>query len=211
MPEPPNNSPIAKFLPATVIPDSGLSDDRLEFASGELDSARIRCERNEQGSLRMYPPPPEAVWLMIQSLHRELLKWLAKAKIAGQAAVRQRFFLENYSMMCPDIAFVAPRGEGKRVEIRYGHPLSLCPNFVIEFCTHPKELRGLQDKMLRWIASGAELGWLVVPQEQCIYGYTTRAEAVIMDGEYAGGRGPWEQFVVYLPEIWNFDQYKRPY
>jgi hypothetical protein len=207
-----NISPFAGFLPATIIPDNGLSDDRLEaLASRDLDNAHIRCERTEQGPLRMYAPVPEAIWLMIQSLRRELTQWLGKTNTAGQVVARRRFFLGDFSMMCPDIAYIAPDGDGKRVDIGYGRLLNLCPSFVVEFCTHPRELRWLKDKMLRWMASGAELGWLVVPQEQCVYTYSPSAEAVIMKGQFAVGRGRWEELTVFLPELWSFDQYKRSY
>ena len=58
--------PFGPFLPATIIPDVPLSDEELESASlAALDLERIRCERNEQGKLRLYAPTTETVWLMI--------------------------------------------------------------------------------------------------------------------------------------------------
>jgi Uma2 family endonuclease len=120
----------------------------------------------------MYPPTPEVTWLMLTKIHTELVLWLARTSRRGQAAIRRRFFLEAPVMMCPDIAYVAPLYKQKHVDINSERVLKICPRFVVEICSHPRELRSLKDKMLRWIASGVELGWLVVPQEECIFVYS---------------------------------------
>jgi Uma2 family endonuclease len=203
---------IARFLPATVIPDTPLSNVSLEtFASRTLDVERIRCERYHDGKLRMYPPTPEATWLMLTKIHAELTLWLARTSGRGQAAIRRRFFLEDPVMMCPDIAYVAPRYKRKHVDINSEHILKTCPSFVIEVCSHPRELRPLKDKMLRWIASGVELGWLVVPQEECVFVYLPGSEPEIVENAFVLGLGPVEQFFIILDEIWRFDVYKRVY
>jgi Uma2 family endonuclease len=173
MPEPTKDISIAKFLPATLIPDTALSDDRLErFASATLDADHIRCERNRNGTLRIYPPAPEATRLMVNKVYTDLLHWLDRAGWHGQPMTRRRFFLEDGVMMCPDVAYVASRSRKKRLDIYSASILRLCPNFVVEVCSHPRELRPLKDKMLRWVASGIELGWLMVPQEQCVFIYS---------------------------------------
>lgn len=202
---------IARFLPATLIPDVYMSDEALETeAAIALDKERIRCERNEKGKLRLYAPTPETIWNMIRRFDRELRFWVHKTKRAGTVCARRRFFLPDESVLCPDIAYIAPTdGEKPRVP-GFGLPLKFCPNFALEFCQHPKELRPLKDKMLRWIASGADLGWLVVPQEQCMYVYAPSAEPSIME-EYACGQGPLDEFVFLLSEIWGLDEYTRGY
>jgi Uma2 family endonuclease len=208
----PNNSSIARFLPATLIPDASLNDDKLEMAAScGLDDEHIRCERTEQGTLRIYPPTPVTIWLMIQKFHRELVKSLVRANIPGQSFVRRRFFLDEWSMMCPDVAYITPGADKKLEFLEFGQPLKLCPNFIVEFCSQPRELRRLKDKMLRWMASGAELGWLIVPQEQCVYIYSPSSEPLIFDDEFAVGQGPCEHFVLSLSELWSLDQYRRVY
>jgi Uma2 family endonuclease len=114
-------------------------------------------------------------------------------------------------MLCPDIAYISPDGDKKRADTEMGQPTQLCPNFVIEFCSHPRELRRLKDKMLRWMASGAELGWLMVPQEQCVYIYSPSSEPVIFDEDSAVGQGVVLDFAIILPEIWSLDEYRRSY
>jgi hypothetical protein len=203
-------SPIAAFLPATIVPDIRLSDEQLEIAAElGLDQARIRCERTEKGTLRMYAPPPHQIWLMIHVLYRELLRWFAGSKATGHVAMRRRFFLGNNSVLCPDVAYIAS-GIDKRAErVESTTVLKLCPKFVAEFCSHPRELRGLKDKMLQWLAGGVELGWLLVPQEQCVYVYSPRAEPSIIDSPFGIGVGTWGEFAIPLDELWRLDEYRR--
>jgi Uma2 family endonuclease len=208
-----DTSPIGIFLPATLIPDAPLRDEELELASvTALDLERIRCERNEQGKLRLYAPTTETIWLMIQMLDREIRGWMRRSKrTAGDAFVRRRFFLDNEIVMCPDISYIAPAERRKPPIIPLAcTPLNCCPNFVAEFCSHPKELRMLKDKMLRWMASGAELGWLIVLQEQCVYVYAPGSEPSVMD-RHAVGSGPLGEFDFDLSHLWSIDELRRSY
>jgi hypothetical protein len=203
-------SPLSAFLPATIVPDLRLSDEQLEMAIEKgLDDARIRCERTEKGSLRAYSPPPQQIWLMIHIFHREMLGWFGRTKATGLVTMRRRFFLRDNSMLCPDIAYVASGIDKRPSQMESTRVLRLCPKFVAEFCSHPRELRWLKDKMLQWLASGVELGWLLVPQEQCVYVYSPRAEPTIMDGKVAMGAGTWGQFAISLDELWRLDEYRR--
>lgn len=205
-----DSSPLGAFLPATIVPDLRLSDEQLEMAvETGLDDARIRCERTEKGALRMYAPPPHQIWLMIHIFHRELLKWLRHAKATGQVTMRRRFFLRDNSMLCPDVAYVASGIDKRPDRIESTTVLRLCPNFVAEFCSHPRELRCLKDKMLQWLAGGVELGWLLVPHEHCVYVYSPRAEPTIIDSTFAMGVGTWGQFDISLDELWRLDEYRR--
>lgn len=205
-----DTSPIDAFLPATIVPDLRLSDERLEIAAElGLDNARIRCERTEKGALRMYAPPPHQIWLMIHVFHREMLKWFGYAKVKGHVAMRRRFFLRDSSMLCPDVAYIASGVDKRPDRAETTMALKVCPSFVAEFCSHPRELRCLKDKMLQWLAGGVELGWLLVPQEQCVYVYSPRAEPTIIDSPMAMGVGTWGEFVIPLDELWRLDEYRR--
>lgn len=205
-----NSSSLGAFLPATIMPDLRLSDEQLEIAAElGLDNAHIRCERTEKGALRMYAPPPHEIWLMTHMFHRELLKWFGRTKATGHVALRRRFFLADGSMLCPDVAYVTSGIDKRPGRMESAGILKLCPSFVAEFCAHPRELRGLKDKMLQWLAGGVELGWLLVPQEQCVYVYSPRAELKIIDSTLAMGAGTWGQFDIFLDEIWRLDEYKR--
>lgn len=211
MPELTDPSPIAPFLPATVIPDARLSDEKLEVSAAlALDGERIRCERDGPGRLRIYAPTSETVWLMIQRFGRALQLWVRRKQCGGTVFLRRRFFLVNDSVMCPNIALVATAGDQAPIDSQHGQLLKINPNFVVEFCPHRKKLQGLKDKMLRWMGSGAELGWLIVPQEQRIYIYAPSAESLIME-DCAVEQGSLEEFVLLLSEHWSLGEFKQTF
>lgn len=212
MTETTDNSPFADFLPATLIPDVRMSDEYLERAAGvALDSERIRCERTERGDLRIYPPTPEVVWLMIQMLQRQFMAWTNKMKIAGQIAIRRRLFIGERSMMCPDVAYFAPGPNNIPINLGTGTALRICPGCVIEICPHLSELRRFKDRMLRWIASGIKLGLLIVPQEHRAYIYSLDAEPQVTEGDEVCGNGRLEGLVIKLSELWSLDEHERAY
>lgn len=212
MTEPTDTFLIASLLPATLIPDSRMSDEDLELALAvELDAERIRCERSEQGKLRLYAPTPESIWLMIQMLQRKFLAWIDQMRTAGQIAIRRRLFLGECSMMCPDLAYFAPDANNSPVNIGAGTALRIYPICVIEICPHSRELRWFRDRMLLWMASGIRVSLLVVPHEHCAYVYKLGAEPKIIDGDYACGNGRLEGFEIKLSELWSLHEYKRTY
>jgi hypothetical protein len=51
----------------------------------------------------------------------------------------------------------------------------------------------------------------MVPQEQCVYIYSSSSEPLIFDGEFAIGQGVFVDFAIILPESWSLDEYKRSY
>lgn len=212
MPGQTDNSVISKFLPATIIPDESLSDDRLEtWAHQTVDVWRVRCERTEEGHLRLFAPAAEQIWLMVKKVHTDLLKWVTESSSTGRVAVNRRFFFQDGSMMCPDIAYAVRKNGGDPFDTEPRDVLKVCPDFVIEFCSHPRQLRPMKDKMLRWMANGAKRAWLMVPQEECVFMYSPGAEPSVIDGDLIVGNGPVEGFYLFLPEVWRFDVYRRLY
>lgn len=113
--------------------------------------------------------------------------------------------------MCPDIAYAVPKNGKDPFDAERQRVLTVCPDFVIEFCSHPRELWAMKDKMLRWLANGVKHGWLMVPQEESVFVYSPGAEPEVIDGDFIAGDRPVEGFYLYLPEVWRFDAYRRHY
>jgi Uma2 family endonuclease len=179
-----------------------MSDTFLESAAQTaLDPHNIRCERNGKRQLRLDAPPSETIWLMIMRFERGLRRWVHENKRTGEVVVRRRIFLGNGWVLSPDIAFLAPSKEGAPFFVDRCWPLKLCPKFVVEFCSNAHELQSFQRKMLFWIASGAELGWLVAPHAECMFVYAPGVEPLIV-GEFGLGQGRLHGFVLPLAELW---------
>lgn len=202
MTEPTCISKFALFLPATLSPDLPMSDTFLDSAAqSALDPHNIRCEKNGERQLRLDAPPSETIWLMIMRCERGLRRWVHENKRAGEVIVQRRFFLGDQWVLTPDIAYLAPSKEGAPFFVDRCWPLKFCPTFVVEFCTESHELQSLQRKMSFWIASGAELGWLVVPQAECMFVYAPGVEPLIVR-EFGLGQGRIYGFVLSLAELW---------
>ena len=76
----------------------------------------------------------------------------------------------------------------------------LCPDFVVELRSHL-----LREKMEVWIASGAELAWLIDPFQQSVTIHRTGAAGpeVRQGISQIEGERPVAGFVLNLDEIWN--------
>ncbi len=203
-------SPLRALLPATVIPDLPMSDEDLELASAvALDSARIRCERDEHRRIRLYAPTPEPIWLMIQMIRREFITWINQKQAGGQIGLRRRLFLDNSSIICPDLAYFAPGADKIRINIEFGRILRVRPACVVEICPHLRDLPQYKNRMLRGMMGGIQVGMLIFPQEQRANIYTLDSEPETIDGDYVVGTEGLEGLVIKLSALWKLDAYRR--
>ncbi len=50
--------------------------------------------------------------------------------------------------------------------------IPLCPDFVLELCSPATDsLNALQEKMQEYLANGAQLGWLLDPDQRRVFAY----------------------------------------
>ncbi|MEA2543724.1 MAG: hypothetical protein QOH35_5090, partial [Acidobacteriaceae bacterium] len=60
-----------------------------------------------------------------------------------------------------------------------------------------------QQKMERWIETGAGLGWLIDPYKKKVCVYQPGREAAVVSGSVVQGTGPVEGFTLDLEELWR--------
>lgn len=81
--------------------------------------------------------------------------------------------------------------------------LPLCPGFVIELRSASDTISDLQDKMREYLDNGAQLGWLIDPQERRVYVYSQQAQVETLDNPLAIAGDPLlPGFELDLEEIW---------
>ena len=81
------------------------------------------------------------------------------------------FTLPNGAKRSPDLAWVKrSRWEALTEEQQAEFP-PLCPDFVVELRSLSDTLSPLQAKMQEYMENGAQLGWLIDPQEKRVYIY----------------------------------------
>jgi len=82
------------------------------------------------------------------------------------------FRLPDGSVLSPDASMVRlERWLALTLEQRRGFP-PLCPDLVVELASPsdagPRGIRALRRKMAAYIANGAQLGWLLIPEQQAV-------------------------------------------
>jgi Uma2 family endonuclease len=80
----------------------------------------------------------------------------------------------------------------------------LCPDFVIELQSSTDRPRILKDKMLEYLANGAQLGWLIDPDHRSVAIYRPDGQPETRTGiDSIAGEGPVAGFVLDLSFVWN--------
>lgn len=142
---------------------------------------------------------------------RLLLRLLAWAeRVGGWQAFDSStgFRLPDGSVLSPDASLVRlDRWQALTPEQRRGFP-PLCPDLVVELASSsdpwPRGLTALRQKMSTFMANGAQLGWLLISEQQAVEVWSAAAEPQRLEGLAmldGGALLPGLQIV--LDEIWQ--------
>ena len=141
------------------------------------------------------------------------LLWLA-ARSSGLALKlfdsSSGFRLPDGSVLSPDAALVSlSRWDALTPAERRGFP-PLCPDLVVELASPsdegPRGLTALRNKMANYQANGAQLGWLLVPEQQAveIWPAAGQGEHQRLEAATTLDAGPlFPGLVINLHEIWS--------
>jgi Uma2 family endonuclease len=141
------------------------------------------------------------------------LLWLA-ARSSGLALKlfdsSSGFRLPDGSVLSPDAALVSlSRWDALTPAERRGFP-PLCPDLVVELASPsdegPRGLTALRNKMANYQANGAQLGWLLIPEQQAVEIWPAAGQGVHQRLEAATtlDAGPlFPGLVINLHEIWS--------
>jgi len=113
------------------------------------------------------------------------------------------FTLPGGAKRSPDLAWVRrSRWEWLSTAEREGFP-PLCPDFAAELRSPSDDLSALQAKLEEYMANGAQLGWLIDPDDRRVYVYrpNTQMECLYHPTTLSGApvlRG----FILHLERLW---------
>jgi Uma2 family endonuclease len=114
------------------------------------------------------------------------------------------FVLPNGAIRSPDAAWIRRERLAKLTPAQKQRFLPLCPDFVLELRSASDRLSDLQDKMEEYIANGARLGWLLVPQTRSVYVYRPgHAPQQMQEITTLSGEPELPGFVLDLNPIWQ--------
>jgi Uma2 family endonuclease len=91
------------------------------------------------------------------------------------------FILPNGAKRSPDMSWIKlERWNALPPEERKSFP-HICPDFVVELRSPSDSLKATKEKMEEYLENGAQLGWLIDPQQKKVYVYQPGQEVVELD------------------------------
>ena len=104
--------------------------------------------------------------------------------------------LPDGSRIRPDALWLSPEQVAALPPVSDDKPITVCPAFVAEIMSGTDTLPPLQRKMERYMANGAQLGWLIDPYRRRVYVYRPETEVEILaDPETISGEPVLSGFV----------------
>jgi Uma2 family endonuclease len=188
-------------LPSTVVLDPPLTDEEFEKLCAANDFARL--ERTKEGKIVVNPPAGGDTSSGNSEIGAQLRNWWKQHRKGRVFDSSGGFFLPDGSVLNPDAAYAtAEQMRGLTKEDRK-HFLRLTPAFVIELLSPSDSLAEAKRKMESWIANGAQLAWLIDPENRTVLVYEPNHPAFVVTGKKVTGSGPVEGFVLDLAEVWS--------
>jgi Uma2 family endonuclease len=188
-------------LPRSLVVDPPLTDS--EFEAMCLKNDDVQFERTSEGAIRMNPPTGAFTGDSNSEIIRQLRNWWHTHQRGRAFDNNTGFFLPDGSMLSPDAAYVLPEQlKGMTREQLTGF-LRLCPAFVVELLSASDSLAETDKKMHRWIANGAQLGWMIDPYRKRVTIYQHGQQPREFSALQLDGEGPVQGFTLEVANVWR--------
>ena len=189
------------YLPATLTVGP-VSDEA--FAQLCAEHPDLNLEMSAEGELIIMPLTFTLTGARNSEITAQLRIWTRRDKRGVAFDSSTGWHLPTGARRSPDAAWILKQ----RIKDFGPSALSgywpVCPDFVIELRSQSDRIRVLRDKMTEWLASGAQLGWLIDPEIQTVEIYRPGSTAESRAGITSlAGEGPVAGFVLDLVSVWD--------
>ena len=150
-------------------PEVQMTD--AEFLRFCQDNRDLNIERNAQREIIIMSPTHTSTGFVNLRIATQIDMWTQQSQLGIAFDSSAGFTLPDGSMRSPDVSWVALQRWQQLTEAQKEGFAAVCPDFVLELKSKTDRLSDLQEKMESYIANGAQLGWLVVLEEQTVYIY----------------------------------------
>ena len=133
-------------------------EEFYEFCS--LNDA-YRIERTAAGDILIMAPAGGETGNRNLELSLQLGQWTKRDGRGVAFDSSTAFVLPNGATRSPDAAWVLRSRLAALTREQKRRFLPLCPDFLVELTSPSDRLSKVQEKMLEWMANGAELGWVL--------------------------------------------------
>ncbi|MDQ1524558.1 MAG: hypothetical protein QOE47_2482 [Pyrinomonadaceae bacterium] len=164
----------------------------------------LRLELTSEGDLIIMPPTGSKTGIRNSKLTLRLAGWAEKDGMGQAFDSSAGFMLPNTAKRSPDFAWVSNERWNALTEEEQEEFAPLCPDFVVELRSRTDVLTNIQRKMEEYMDNGAQLGWLIDPQERRVYVYRPGAAVEELDDpRVVSGEPLLRGLELELQEIWD--------
>ena len=178
-----------------------LTDEQFVLLCQE--NPELRLELTAQHELVIMPPTGSKTGWRNSRITQRLANW---AETDGTGLVfdsSTEFMLPNGAKRSPDVSWLRRVRWEALTEAQQNGFAPLCPDFVVELRSQQDRLATLQEKMQEYLATGAQLGWLIDPLEKRVHIYRPKQAVEIRnDPASLDGEVVLPGFVLDVRELW---------
>lgn len=202
----PTQTPIQPATLSLELPSElTLHVTQTQFEALAAANRDLRLERTAAGELIVNPPTGGESGKRNFKISTQLGYWCDANEALGEAFDSSTGFrLPNGADRSPDASWVShDRWESLSSAQKEGF-VPLCPEFVVELRSKSDRLSQLQAKMREYMDNGAQLGWLIDPQNRTVEIYrSAQAIEVLANPSRLSGEHVLPGFVLYLGRVWT--------
>jgi len=167
------------------------------------DNPDLRLELTATGELIVMPPTGSKTGRRNSILTRRVAEWTERDATGVSFDSSTGFTLPNGAIRSPDASWVRRDRWELLSQTEQEGFAPVCPDFVIELRSATDRLSDIKGKLVEYIESGAQLGWLLDPFERRVHIYRLgHPVKVFEDPETVSGDPEVPGFVLYVRELW---------
>lgn len=131
----------------------------------------LRLERTAEGEVIFMPPAFSDTGSRNLDIGAQLWIWNQRTGLGKAFDSSAGFTLPNGAIRSPDAAWIRKERWDALTRQEQSRFAFICPDFVVELRSLSDRLADIQDKMAEYLENGAQMGWLIDPQEEQVYIY----------------------------------------
>lgn len=164
----------------------------------------VKLERSPTGELIINAATDDKTGSFNFELSADFGIWNRQTKLGVGFDSSTCFKLPKGGNRSPDIAWIRQeRWDGLTLAAHTKFP-PICPDFVLELRSPSDALQTVQAKLIEYIDNGAELGWLINPQDQQVEIYRPNQSVTILQAlDCIAGDPVLPGFVLNLAWLWQ--------
>ena len=188
-------------LPA-ILTAAPMTDD--QFTAFCAEHPDLNFEMTAEGEIIVMAPTRSLTAASNSDIDTQLNSWARKDRRGVVCDSSGGFVLPNGARRSPDASWTL-KSRVKKIATRERRGFwHLCPDFVIEVKSHSDRMRTLRAKMREYLTNGAQLGWLIDPENRSVEIYRSDGQVESRTGiTKLKGEGPVAGFVLDLTYVWD--------